>query len=159
MKSTKPQLNKKITDFAASKTNRRKKRILFVDDDAAIRDVLTIVFERAGYEIEAVPSPSEILRNKFNTPDLFLIDKQLSGYNGLDLCRFLKEKNTTWHIPVIMISASPDIATLAAQAGSDDYVEKPFNTKFLLEMVNYYMQRIHEPGDKQMLKYRESLAS
>jgi DNA-binding response OmpR family regulator len=157
MKAKKPQIKKNNTPPETLKSFHKKKRVLFVDDDAAIRDVLTIVFERAGYDFETMASPSEILRNKFTIPDLFLIDKQLSGYSGLDVCRFLKEKDTTLDLPVIMISASPDIATLALQAGADDYVEKPFNIKFLVEMISYYIQRVDDTGKKQTKKFRESV--
>ena len=84
-------------------------------------------------------SNSHILHNKFTLPDIFLIDKQLSGTSGLDVCRFLKKQNSTRQIPVIMISASPDIGKLSQEAGADNFIEKPFNVKDLLSMINRYI--------------------
>ena len=78
------------------------------------------------------------LKNKFTLPDLFLIDKQLSGYDGLDICRHLKNQAHTKNIPVIMISASPNIGALSKEAGADAYIEKPFEVKDLLRLVNFY---------------------
>jgi DNA-binding response OmpR family regulator len=141
MKKNMPQVKQDHKDTAVSKNADVKKKVLFVDDDAAIRDVLSIIFERAGFDLEVKEGATDILKNKFTLPDLFLIDKQLSGYNGLDLCRHLKEKKKTALIPVIMISASPDIAALSREAGADDYIEKPFNVNFLVSMTNFYIDR------------------
>jgi DNA-binding response OmpR family regulator len=115
------------------------KKILIADDDAGIRDILQIVFERAGYIVEMKNNGEDILKRKFILPDLFLIDKQLSGYNGLDICRYLKLQKFTKHVPVIMISASPDIASLSKEAGADSYIEKPFEIRDLLKQVDYYI--------------------
>ena len=72
---------------------KKKKRILIADDDPGIQDIFTIIFEKAGYTIEIKKDGEDLLKNKFTVPDLFLIDKQLSGYNGLDVCRHLKSRS------------------------------------------------------------------
>ena len=79
----------------------------------------------------------------FADRDLFLIDKLLSGINGLDICRHLKSQESTKHILVVMISASPGIAIQSQQAGADDYVEKSFELEHLLRVVrkNLSIQR------------------
>jgi len=115
-----------------------KKKIVIVDDDPSIRDIFKIIFARAGYDAEIIDNGDTILKNKYSFPQLFLIDKQLSGYDGLDLCRHLKASAKTRQIPVIMISASPDISRLAPSAGADAYIEKPFEISYLLEMVSRY---------------------
>jgi CheY-like chemotaxis protein len=120
----------------ASQNN--SKRILIADDDQGIQDIFTIIFENAGYAIELKTNGDDILKNKFTLPHVFLIDKQLSGTDGLDICRYLKNQKLTKHIPVIMVSASPDIAKLSREAGADAYIEKPFEVKDLLRMVGYY---------------------
>jgi DNA-binding response OmpR family regulator len=112
-----------------------KKKILIADDDPGIRDIFKIIFERAGYDIDLKEDASEILKNNFTVPDIFLIDKLLSGVDGLDICRFLKTNPLTLDIPVVMISASPDIGVTSYQAGADDYIEKPFDLTHLLEVV------------------------
>ena len=95
-----------------------KKKILIADDDPGIQDILTILFERAGFEVEIKKNGEDLLNNKFTMPDLFLVDKQLSGYNGLDICRYLKSQRHTKNIPVVMISASPDIGRSSREAAS-----------------------------------------
>ncbi len=112
-----------------------KKRILIADDDPSIREVLMMILERAGYIVELKETGLEILENDYTIPDLFLIDKQLSGLNGLDLCKFLKDQEKTKDIPVLMVSANPDIASLSDNAGADGYIEKPFEMKFLLKKI------------------------
>src|SRR5687767_4160439 len=67
-----------------------KRKILIADDDASIRDIFSIVFAKAGYDIEIKEDAQEIFSNKFKLPDLFLIDRLLSGVDGLDVCRYLK---------------------------------------------------------------------
>jgi len=84
-------------------------------------------------------SGEDLVKNKFSLPDIFLIDKQLSGYDGLDICRRLKRRTETKNIPVIMVSASPEIADLSKDAGADDHIEKPFEIKDLLDLVNKYV--------------------
>jgi CheY-like chemotaxis protein len=119
----------------------RKPRILVAEDDSGIRDIFQIILQNAGYSIELKDSGKDLLQNNFALPDLFLIDKQLPGADGIDICRHLKHQDLTMHIPVIMVSASPDIALLSRQAGADGYIEKPFEVGYLLKMVQYYMRK------------------
>ena len=118
-----------------------KKKILVADDDPGIRDIFKIIFERAGYSIEVKDDAEDVLKNNFTIPDVFLIDKLLSGYDGLDICRYLKGDPRTSHIPVIMVSASPDIGVTAVKAGADDFVEKPFDLKYLLKVIERNISR------------------
>ena len=137
-----------------------KKKILIADDDPGIQDIFSIIFEKAGFDIEIKKDGEDLLKNKFTLPDLFLIDKQLSGYSGLDVCGHLKSQDQTKNIPVIMISAAPNIGALSQEAGADSYIEKPFEVKDLLKLVNFYVyglmkgagrlniDRKHKPGYK-----------
>jgi len=118
-----------------------KKKILVADDDPGIRDIFKIIFERAGYSIEIKGDAEDVLKNNFTIPDVFLIDKLLSGYDGLDICRYLKSNPLTSHIPVIMVSASPDIVITAIKARADDFVEKPFDLKYLLKVIERNISR------------------
>ena len=106
-----------------------------IDDDASILDIFKIVFQRAGYAIQGYSNPDVILDNKFEEPDIFIIDKQLSGVDGADVCRFLKQRSPKKNTPVIIFSASTHIDDYAKEAGADDFLEKPFRTKEILEMV------------------------
>src|SRR5688500_14048010 len=102
-----------------------KKRILITDDDPGVQDIFRIIFEKAGYDVVIIANAREILDNKFECPHIFLLDKQLSGIDGLDVCRHLKSQDNTKNIPV-MVSATPGLDTLSKQAGADDFLEKPF---------------------------------
>jgi DNA-binding response OmpR family regulator len=121
-----------------SSTTEQKKKVLIVDEDPGLRDIFRIIFERAGYAIEVKSDGEDVLKNKFIMPNLFLIDKQLSGTDGLDICRHLKHQKSTKKIPVIMVSAALDIAKLSREAGADFYIEKPFEVKELLQAVAKY---------------------
>jgi CheY-like chemotaxis protein len=82
----------------------------------------------------------ELLKNEFSPPDLFLLDKQLSGVNGMQVCQFLKSQPVTRDIPVIIVSASPDLDKLSKDAGADDFIEKPFKIKNLLALMTKYLE-------------------
>ena len=79
-----------------------------------------------------------MISNEIQVPDIYILDKQLSGYSGLDICLFLKSQPVTRHIPVIIISASPTLASDSDAVGADGYLEKPFRLKDILEMVENY---------------------
>ena len=119
-----------------------KRKILVADDDSSLRDIFKIILAKAGYDIELKEDANEIFKNKFEIPDLFLIDKLLSGVDGLEVCRYLKNNPSTSNIPVVMISASPDIAAAAAYAGADDFIEKPFEMSYLLQVIERNLARI-----------------
>jgi CheY-like chemotaxis protein len=118
-----------------------KQRILIADDDESIRDIFQLILGNAGYEIEITSNGENILNNSYVVPDLFLLDKQLAGHNGLDICMHLKNNPETKDIPVIMISASPDIGPLSIAAGADAYIEKPFEIEYLRSVIRHYIQR------------------
>jgi CheY-like chemotaxis protein len=115
------------------------KKVIFADDDPTILDVVTLILED-NYEVTVYQDGSPLLSGKFELPDLFLLDKQLSGIDGLDICRHLKSQEKTRHIPVIMISASPNIETLARSAGADNVIAKPFPIRELRQMIARYTQ-------------------
>lgn len=113
-----------------------KMRVTIIEDDSGIREALTLVLERAGYEITTYSDGMPILAGTYVIPDIFLIDKQLSGVDGLDICRHLKSSETTKDIPIIMMSASPHTARMAKDACADEFIEKPFKNKHLLELIS-----------------------
>ncbi len=118
-----------------------KHRILVADDDSSIRDIFKIILVRAGYDLELKEDANEIFNNNFKIPDLFLIDKLLSGVDGLEVCRYLKDNPDTCSIPVVMVSASPDIGVSAIKAGADDFIEKPFDLAHLLKVIKRNIDR------------------
>jgi CheY-like chemotaxis protein len=113
------------------------KKVIFADDDPTILDVISLILED-NYEITVLSSGEQLLGTNYDLPDLFLLDKQLSGMDGLDICRHLKNQESTKHIPVIVISASPNIHSLAKSAGADNVIAKPFLIRELRQIIAKY---------------------
>lgn len=111
------------------------KKIAFVEDDLGILEVARFIFERAGYSLSLHSTAESLLKQPDLNPDIFILDKQLPDMDGIELCRRLKTRESTGAIPVLMLSANPKIKTLAAEAGADAVMEKPFEIKELLELV------------------------
>ncbi len=112
------------------------KTILIVEDDKDIQDIFRIIFTSFGYNVEAVETGTEVINRKSNFPDAIILDKQLPGINGVDVCRILKSQDETKAIPVIMISATSGVEQAAKTAGADDFLEKPFNMHVILKKVS-----------------------
>jgi DNA-binding response OmpR family regulator len=111
------------------------KRVLIIEDDPGMQDAFRIIFDRAGYETIVLSSAKAVLDGTAPLPDIYVLDKQLSGVDGLDVCRYLKDQDASKHLPVIMVSATPHVAQLAKAACADDFIEKPFRQRDLLAMV------------------------
>ena len=116
-----------------------KKKVLITDDDAGIQDVFKIIFEKAGYATMIFTDGKPLYEDNYEYPDIYVLDRYLSGSDGLEICRYLKSRDITRHIPVIMISATPGIAHLAREAGADDFLEKPFKTRDLLNLISRHI--------------------
>jgi DNA-binding response OmpR family regulator len=112
-----------------------EKRIIIVEDDQAISDILRIILEKNNYVVEEFLVGAPLMGELLKWPDLFLIDKQLDDIDGLEICRHLKSKPQTKNIPVIIVSASPNLDQQVAAAGADAYLEKPFSIKLLLNTI------------------------
>lgn len=111
------------------------KTILLLEDDPSIQDAMQLIFHEPDYQIIICSDAEEIISKNIRVPDLYLIDKQLSGIDGLELCRILKTREKNKSVPIIMLSASPNIKHLAVEAGADSALEKPFKIAHLLEQV------------------------
>jgi DNA-binding response OmpR family regulator len=113
--------------------------VLIADDDPGIQDALRIIFEQAGYEADIHPDGQNLISNNFTLPDIFILDKQLSGIDGLDICRFLKSQSRSSQIPIIILSASTQLEKMVKEAGADDWLEKPFFMNDLLSTVHRHI--------------------
>ena len=117
------------------------KKILVTEDDPGLQDIYRIILERAGYSVTMYSNGNDLLQNNFDLPDLFLLDKQLSGTDGLEICKFLKSQPVTQNIPVIIISATVGIQKLVNAVGADAFIEKPFEKKYLLQVLEEHLQK------------------
>lgn len=113
-----------------------KKRILIFDDDTAILEVVTIIFEENGYDVKISETSHDIIEKVAEyKPDVILMDNWIPKIGGVEATKLLKSNEEFRHIPVIYVTANNDIVALAAEAQADDYVSKPFNLDDLEEIV------------------------
>lgn len=110
-----------------------------VEDDPSIQDVVGILLKGFPYRLIIYSNGDSIMNGDFELPDLFILDKQLPGIDGLDICKHLKSHNYTKKIPVVMVSANPTIKSLAKEAGADDALEKPFKMKSFRDLISRYL--------------------
>ncbi|MET3535018.1 response regulator [Chryseobacterium limigenitum] len=117
-----------------------KKKILIFDDDTTILEIITIIFEENGYEVEISETSHDIVEKvtKFQ-PDVILMDNWIPRIGGVEATKLLKNHEEFKHIPVIYVTANNDIVALAKEAQADDYVGKPFNLDDLEGKVAKYL--------------------
>ena len=121
-----------------------KKRILLVEDEIAIRKMLTFSIERAGFLVSqaenSVSAKKLILEN---TPDLVIVDWMLPDLSGLELIRYLRREDLYSKLPIIMLTAKANERDkiIGLEGGADDYITKPFSTKELIARVKALLRR------------------
>jgi DNA-binding response OmpR family regulator len=139
-----------------------RQRILIIEDDEDIRELLVYNLEKNGYAAEAVETGEDGLdRAGGHKPDLILLDLMLPGMDGLSVCRRLKADKATHDIPLIIVSAKgeeSDVIT-GLELGADDYLAKPFSPNILLSRVRAVLRRIGQslPEEAAVLKAHELL--
>jgi CheY-like chemotaxis protein len=101
---------------------KKTKCIMVADDDPAILDAIGTILEFKGYEVKQMLNGEGVMQMKDELPDLLLLDIWMSGIDGRDICKKLKEMPATSQIPIILVSASKDIAKSALEAGADDFL-------------------------------------
>lgn len=115
-----------------------KKVIILIDDDPAIQESARLIFEPEDFDMVIYADAEMIMSGRYTLPNIFIIDKQLPGIDGLEICRHLKRQLSTRHIPVIMISANPNTCRLSLAAGADDFIEKPYSINHMRELVEKF---------------------
>jgi two-component system response regulator MtrA len=120
-----------------------KPRVLVVDDDSALAEMLGIVLRTDGFEPVFVADGSRALQAfRDNKPDVVLLDLMLPGLSGIDVCRAIRAESGT---PIIMLTAKSDTVDVVVglESGADDYVIKPFKPKELVARMRARL-RSHE---------------
>ncbi len=121
-----------------------QKRILIVEDEASIRDMVAFALRKAGMEpVHAADARAAQLAMAEQVPDLILLDWMLPGMSGLDLARRLRKEDLTREVPIIMLTARGEEMDRVngLEAGVDDYVIKPFSTRELLARIRAVLRR------------------
>jgi DNA-binding response OmpR family regulator len=119
-----------------------KKRILVVENDPSILEVITIVLEDAGYETLSFRNQQDLFNHVVSFhPDAVILDIIKPTPEGTELCEQIKAAENTSHIPVIVLSTHPSIEKVK-EICADEVVHKPFNIDGLLEVVQDQLRRV-----------------
>ncbi len=124
-----------------------KKKILIVDDEQDILELVRFNLEREGFEVVTGENGEEALRlAERYTPDCILLDIMLPGLDGWEVCRRLKRSEHLRKIPVIMLTAKAEESdtVIGLELGADDYITKPFSPKVLVARVRTAVRRVSD---------------
>ena len=132
------------------------KRLLLVEDDRPIAELVKFHFSRADFTVTTTPSGEEaqILIDEIK-PDLVILDWMVEGISGIELCRRLRRKPATANLPIIMLTArgEEDDRLRGLETGADDYVTKPFSPKELVARATAVLRRVRPALTTQKLEY------
>jgi len=122
-----------------------KKKILVVEDDRDISELITYNLEREGYEIACLYDGSGVVDFvRKRKPEIIILDLMLPEVDGIEICRTLKSDADTKHIPIVMLTAKTEEADVVVglQMGADDYIPKPFSPKVLVARIKAISRRM-----------------
>lgn len=122
-----------------------KTKVLLIEDDLNITELVRYNLERANYSIETVADGEDGLYMAMqDTPDLILLDWMLPNVSGLEICRQLRRNSATANVPIIMLTARADEPdrVQGLETGADDYVVKPFSPKELIARIQAVLRRV-----------------
>ncbi|MEZ5679694.1 MAG: phosphate regulon transcriptional regulator PhoB [Erythrobacter sp.] len=120
-------------------------KLLLVEDDPALSELLEYRFSNEGYRVRTTPDGDEaLLMASEDIPDLVILDWMVEGTSGIEVCRRLRRDKSTAHVPIIMLTAreAEDDRIRGLDTGADDYLTKPFSPRELLARVAAVMRRI-----------------
>jgi two-component system alkaline phosphatase synthesis response regulator PhoP len=137
-----------------------KEKILVVDDEEDILELLRFNLSREGCQVFCASSGEEALRLvRSEIPDLIVLDLMLPGIDGLEVTRRLKNDPNTKHLPIVMLTAKGEEADIVTglELGADDYVTKPFSPRILVARVRAVLRRKvkESPGDTSVIRIHD----
>ncbi|AKK10525.1 MtrAB system response regulator MtrA [Corynebacterium uterequi] len=127
-------------------------KILVVDDDPGISEMLTIVLEAEGFSPVPVTDGNEAVPAfREHNPDLILLDLMLPGVNGVDICKMIRHESS---VPIIMLTAKTDTVdvVLGLESGADDYMTKPFKPKELIARIRARLRRLEGEEEPEIIE-------
>jgi two-component system phosphate regulon response regulator PhoB len=134
--------------------NKNQPAVLVIDDEAAIRDMIRLALEQAEMVVRSVSNAHEALLSiSENRPDIILMDWMMPGVSGIELTRRLRKDSFSKDIPIIMLTArvTENDAVAGLEAGSDDYIEKPFSPRELIARIFAVLRRCSPIDENGML--------
>jgi two-component system phosphate regulon response regulator PhoB len=133
-------------------------KMLLVEDDAALAELLVYHFKREDFEVAHTPDGEEaLLLAKEATPDIVLLDWMVEGLSGIEVCRRLRRMPETANIPIIMLTArgEEEDRVRGLETGADDYVTKPFSPRELVARVGAVLRRVRPALAAEHLGYSD----
>jgi DNA-binding response OmpR family regulator len=133
-----------------------RRRVVLVEDDADIAEAISYQMEKVGLQVRVARTGEEGLEAVRRGADLVLLDLNLPGMDGLEVCRMIRRQEATAHVPIIIVSARAEEVdrVLGLEMGADDYVVKPFSLKELAARAKVALRRA-APGGEAPLGYRD----
>ena len=133
-----------------------KPTLLLVEDDRALADLLLWHFERENYDVVRTADGDEaLLLAEERPPDLVILDWMIEGVSGIEVCRRLRRRASSAHVPIIMLTARGEETDRirGLETGADDYVTKPFSPRELMARVGAVLRRIRPALVGEQLSY------
>jgi DNA-binding response OmpR family regulator len=142
-----PERGARVAPVANGGDTRR--RVLLIEDDADIAEAIGYQMEKAGLQVRVARTGEEGLEAVRKGVDLVLLDLNLPGMDGLEVCRMIRRQQATAHLPIIIVSARADEVdrVLGLEMGADDYVVKPFSLKELAARAKVALRRNSGGGE------------
>jgi two-component system phosphate regulon response regulator PhoB len=143
-------------DQATDMTTTAGKRILVVDDEPDVTELVSYKLKRAGYEVEVINDPLEIMgKAREFAPDLFVLDIMMPDLDGLKICRMIRADSRLSGVPIIFLTARGEVEDRikGLETGADDYISKPFDAKELVLRIGLIFKRTAkeaEPGNRRL---------
>src|SRR5437764_4001428 len=135
-----------------------RKKLLLVEDDRALAELLIWHFERDDYDVRRTGDGEEALMlAEEEHPDVVILDWMIEGVSGLEVCRRLRRREQTANVPIIMLTARGEESDRirGLETGADDYVTKPFSPRELLARVGAVMRRVRPALAGERLAYAD----
>ena len=130
-------------------------RILIVEDEPAIREMVGVALSRADFQLcEAGDTTAAMISISDKVPDLILLDWMLPGTSGLEFARRLKKEELSQHIPIIMLTARGEETDkiTGLDTGADDYITKPFSPRELVARITAVLRRTSPRAEKEAIE-------
>jgi two-component system, OmpR family, phosphate regulon response regulator PhoB len=133
-------------------------KLLLVEDDKTLADLLIWHFEREEFDVRRTSDGEEaLLLAEENPPDIVILDWMIEGVSGLEVCRRLRRKAATANVPIIMLTARSEESDRirGLETGADDYVTKPFSPRELLARIAAVLRRVRPALAGERLSYAD----
>jgi two-component system, OmpR family, phosphate regulon response regulator PhoB len=133
-------------------------KMLLVEDDAALAELLVWHFQREGFEVRRTADGEEaLLIAQESPPDLVLLDWMIEGVSGIEVCRRLRRMPAAQNVPIIMLTArgEEEDRVRGLETGADDYVTKPFSPRELVARVGAVLRRVRPALAGEQLSYAD----